>query len=222
MLNLKAHAAIATLLLAGTAGAATTNGIANGGFEAPPPDGNWLAAGWMTAPTGNPVQLSSDAHSGSFSALLTVPRGDGASVLFQDSVGHGGLSPLDAGNVGDTPTLSFWAKGDVGANGDLYLTLRYMGAAGGPVTAVAQHFSVSAGWTQYTFLSAAAVPAGATSLFFELTSAAGAQVGGRVNAVYLDDVQFNLTTAPVPEPETYALLIAGLGVVGAIARRRRA
>jgi hypothetical protein len=30
-----------------------------------------------------------------------------------------------------------------------------------------------------------------------------------------------LTTAPVPEPETYALLIAGLGIVGAVARRRR-
>jgi len=28
------------------------------------------------------------------------------------------------------------------------------------------------------------------------------------------------TTAPVPEPETYALLLAGLGVVGFVARRR--
>ena len=30
------------------------------------------------------------------------------------------------------------------------------------------------------------------------------------------------TLAPVPEPETYAMLLAGLGLVGAIARRRRA
>lgn len=30
-----------------------------------------------------------------------------------------------------------------------------------------------------------------------------------------------LTAAPVPEPETYAMLLAGLGVMGAIARRRK-
>lgn len=28
-------------------------------------------------------------------------------------------------------------------------------------------------------------------------------------------------TAPVPEPETYAMLLAGLGLMGAIARRRK-
>ena len=34
---------------------------------------------------------------------------------------------------------------------------------------------------------------------------------------------FDVTTAPaIPEPETYALMLAGLGVVGFMARRRRA
>ncbi|MBG6222969.1 MULTISPECIES: FxDxF family PEP-CTERM protein [unclassified Janthinobacterium] len=32
---------------------------------------------------------------------------------------------------------------------------------------------------------------------------------------------FNLTLAPVPEPETYGMLLAGLGVLGFLARRRK-
>lgn len=32
---------------------------------------------------------------------------------------------------------------------------------------------------------------------------------------------FNAVAAPVPEPETYALMLAGLGVVGMVGRRRR-
>ncbi|MDR2092870.1 MAG: THxN family PEP-CTERM protein [Azoarcus sp.] len=35
------------------------------------------------------------------------------------------------------------------------------------------------------------------------------------------DFGFSVSAVPVPEPETYAMLLAGLGVIGAIARRRR-
>jgi hypothetical protein len=38
---------------------------------------------------------------------------------------------------------------------------------------------------------------------------------------YLDSASGNLTISAVPEPETYAMLLAGLGLMGAIARRRR-
>jgi hypothetical protein len=37
-----------------------------------------------------------------------------------------------------------------------------------------------------------------------------------------DSLTLNITaTASVPEPETYAMLLAGLGVLGAVARRQR-
>jgi len=45
--------------------------------------------------------------------------------------------------------------------------------------------------------------------------ATGSVAGGGTNYI---QAQYNVT--PVPEPESYAMLLAGLGVMGAIARRR--
>lgn len=45
--------------------------------------------------------------------------------------------------------------------------------------------------------------------------------GGLAVRAYFDASMGTVTIAAVPEPETYALLLAGLGLMGAIARRRR-
>ncbi|MBI5789952.1 MAG: PEP-CTERM sorting domain-containing protein [Rhodocyclales bacterium] len=39
--------------------------------------------------------------------------------------------------------------------------------------------------------------------------------------VGLDNVSVQAVAAPVPEPETYALMLAGLGLMGFVARRRK-
>ena len=44
--------------------------------------------------------------------------------------------------------------------------------------------------------------------------------GLRVDADY-DDMVIGIRVVAVPEPETYALMLAGLGAVGFIARRRQ-
>ncbi|MES2348729.1 MAG: FxDxF family PEP-CTERM protein [Pseudomonadota bacterium] len=57
----------------------------------------------------------------------------------------------------------------------------------------------------------------------------GANVEGGVFAktlnqygeVHLQSFSGTIPTAPVPEPETYAMLLAGLGLMGAVARRRK-
>jgi hypothetical protein len=72
-------------------------------------------------------------------------------------------------------------------------------------------------------LDAAQAAAAASFLAASSTSFADFRVG---LAATLTDAtggpdSFFVTAAPVPEPETYALLLAGLGVVGFVARRRR-
>jgi len=229
MLNLKAPrawtlAACAGFALSGVAAsadAATTNGLANGGFETPAADGDHVAAGWLVAPTGNPALWSNDAHTGAHSALLTVPNGFGASTVFQDSQGN--LPPLTAANVGDTPLLTFWAKGDVSATGNANFWLRYMGAGGILLDSGARSFGdrLSLGdWTQVSY-EGAAIPAGTTSVMLEINTAVGPLLDGRANAVLVDDIDLALTTAaPVPEPGGQVLLLAGLATIGALARRR--
>ena len=221
---LAACAALALACAAVSAHAGTTNGLANGGLEAAPTGAGEVAAGWLTAPTGNPVQWSTDAHTGGHSALLTVPNGFGASTLFQDSQGN--LPALTAANVGDTPLLTFWAKGDVSTTGNANFWLRYMGASGILLDSNAQSFGADLkldDWTQISF-QGAAIPVGTTSVMLEINTAVGPLLDGRTNAVYIDDIDLALATptAAVPEPGSMALLLAGLATIGAIARRRRA
>lgn len=221
-LTLAACAGLALAGMAASAGAATTNGLANGGFEASAADADHVATGWLVAPTGNPALWSNDAHTGAHSALLTVPNGFGASTIFQDSQGN--LPALTAANVGDTPLLTFWAKGDVSTTGNANFWLRYMGAGGILLDSGAQSFGDRLSlddWTQVSF-HGAAIPAGTTSVMLEINTAVGPLLDGRANAVLVDDIDLALTTAaPVPEPGGHALLLAGLATAGALARRRR-
>jgi hypothetical protein len=45
--------------------------------------------------------------------------------------------------------------------------------------------------------------------------------GRKIDADY-DDLVVGIKVSVVPEPETYALMLAGLGIMGFVARRRRA
>jgi len=60
----------------------------------------------------------------------------------------------------------------------------------------------------------------ALSGFTDLTSLtiSGFVVGGTTNASWAVD---NINYAPIPEPEIYAMLAAGLGLMGFVARRRK-
>ena len=58
----------------------------------------------------------------------------------------------------------------------------------------------------------------------QLTLASAGHIYAAVNETYAvnDSGAFSVTVTAVPEPESYALFLAGLGLLGLVARRRRA
>jgi hypothetical protein len=205
--------AAAVLALAAT-GAQAASVFYNGGFEigqTTPVVDPTNAQGWLDAAAG--YSRSSDAHSGSYSAEIGCP-GFCGSVMLQNSVKDGGMADLSAG---DALTLSFWAKGDVGGTGNVLFALRYLDGVGNiKYDSLNQFFQGSINsstWSEITF-TPAVVPVGATAAFIEFSTA----TGPGATYVRIDDLSL---AAPVPEPETYALMLAGLLGVGALVRRRR-
>ena len=220
MLNLKKTIALA-LTAAAAAGfaigaqAATMNGFANGGFEIV--GTTTPAASWLQAANG--YSLSTDAHTGSFSAQL-ASKAFGAAVMLQNSVEQGGLPPL---TVGDTPTLSFWAKGTAGGTGNVLFALRYLDGVGNiKADSTNQFFQGSinsTSWTQITY-NLGAVPVGSVAAFIEFSQGIGPiDATNPAGKVLIDDLYLGVTA--VPEPESYALMLAGLGVIAYSIRRRR-
>lgn len=214
--SLSIVAAAALALCAGAVQAQTTNGFANGGFENA--GVTTPAASWLQAASG--YTRSTDAHSGSFSAQLASAAFN-AAVMLQNSIEQGGLPAL---TVGDTPTLSFWAKGTAGGTGNVLFALRYLDGVGNILANSNNQFFQGAintsAWSQITY-TLGAVPVGATAAFIEFSQGIGPiDAGNPAGKVLIDDLYLGVA-APVPELETNAMMLAGLGVVGFIARRRR-
>ena len=239
MLNLKKTTAISLAAAAAAGislGAQAQNLIANGGFESAPaifatgsqPGPGLQGAGYWLTPGGpSAATLSNDAHTGSYSASVTCAQLCG-STLFGNSADNGGLT-LNPANWGTSPTFSFWAKGATGTTGNLTWALRYLDGTGtilaGTVGQTLNSVNPST-WTQ--FGTTLAIPANTVGVFFETTFAigpVGVQPSGLAftgGGFLIDDISLQSTVVTaVPEPESYAMLLAGLGGLGFLSRRRR-
>jgi hypothetical protein len=119
---------------------------------------------------------------------------------------------FDAGVLGTLPTSAglVWTDGGAGTS----VTFSAFGPDG----------SLLFTTTQSGFADNSNDGETAEDRFFGIQNAAGISAIFMSNAsggMEVDHLQYGAAVAAVPEPETYALFLAGLGVVGFVARRRR-
>lgn len=112
--------------------------------------------------------------------------------------------------AGTTYSIKFYLSSD-GSWGNNQLEADWNGTA---VTLTAAANPLTLGTTSWTAYEATNLIGGTSS---STLSFVGTNVPGYI---YLDNVSVTVQTAPVPEPATYAMLLAGLGMLGAVARRR--
>ncbi|AVR99220.1 choice-of-anchor E domain-containing protein [Pseudoduganella armeniaca] len=142
----------------------------------------------------------------SLASMLTLKRPDGSTLVvtnpvfaaghdvssFDGTIDFGGASGWSTGVVASSASNSFMTAN--AADFSLFST-----AGGGMIDLDLQAAGNSTG-------------TGAGNLITQFTTSAGANV----------KVVYDYTALPVPEPETYGMMLLGLGLIGAVARRRTA
>jgi hypothetical protein len=229
MFNKYLTAAALGMALTGTASAFSP---AVQGFE----DGNdstGTAIGWYT-PVGQLTAITSDTLTvtdegsgvpvGTFSILPVAGNFLGKLTLVAPSAAEGGgtLPSVTITSPGLGPGGTFWASflsADTASPGSTtyndYAKLTFLSASPGGSNVVLASYTIdsttsinpaytASGWKGF------AVPTGTTSLVVLLSNRGGV---GNDPTLYMD-------FAPVPEPESVALTLAGLAVAGLMMRRR--
>jgi hypothetical protein len=202
----------ALLLFGALAGmpAAQANLLVNPGFEHPasnflnalvPGNATWIT-GWTATGTG--VHWMTEAL-----GYFTDPIGKDAVDLANYTYANGGIKQSFATQIGTNYTVGFHGAtfanptyGEITALIDNALVGTYQ---------LINPTSASNTWKYFSFNFTATGTT--TTLEFRNTQVAGMQYS------FLDNVSVEVT--PVPEPETCALMLAGLSLVGFAARRRK-
>jgi len=187
---------------------AATNLVANGSFE------TGTLAGWNVSGTASVPGVAVQA--------LNAASFYGETVNAQDAAA--GTKAVYFVSDKSSQTLSqsvYLAAGTYNIGFSAYAPLNGIANAGaatftGSIAGVTlANYSVTSGgvWNNYSGTQTI-TSAGHYDVAFTFNTTGGASKDIVIDSVYV-------VAAPVPEPETYAMMLAGLGLMGAIARRRK-
>lgn len=112
---------------------------------------------------------------------------------------YGGVGEITKADGGTFSFENLWLKSWYSSSNSAVITGLFQGNVVGQVSGALN------GWTQFTGNFAGIDTLRISSTYYFL----------------VDDISLDSVVSPVPEPETYALLLAGLGLMGVAARRRK-
>lgn len=208
-------ATLATLLSAGAASAATPELVVNGSFEANAISSPWAAVstvtGWTSSASGNSAfEIQKGSTQGGASGFMPTAAA-GVQYLELNTDRKTSISQTIATTAGSDYLLSFAYSGrpDTAGNASSLMNVYWGSTLLTPSPLVG---TTSTTWQTYSQTVSALT--GSTVLRFESVGPATSASYGS----YLDNVS---VTSAVPEPQTYAMMLLGLGLMGFIARRRK-
>jgi hypothetical protein len=193
--------AAAALAIAASGAQAATNLVINGSFEA-----ETQGSGTYSIPT-NLTGWTGGVYGIELRNNVAGAAIDGNNYVELDTTANSSMSQTITGN--GLYQLSFWysARPSLEANNSNGLHYNF-GGLNGDVLLTTSAVGSGNNWQQFTGLVNLNGP---TVLQFSAVESSNS-FGGSLD---------NVSVTAVPEPETYALLLAGLGLMGTIARRRK-